>query len=422
MQMIVKDRLKKGCLKACGTDSAETDATAFAETRCLKTGKPGFAQTPSFRSWQLLLPVAVGLMLVPNEAWASSGGAAAHVRCTATFEGNGIANSMQAIQFGNPENGISLLDNPNPSDVQANIRYTCTNSSNRAVNTRLCLHIDGGREYMTTYNPRKLPRYINEGNNNRGRNKEHLLDLMLLKPDGTEWGAQGASSPPPYETHVLSIAPNNSVSNNVSIRARISSANPGLLPAAQTLQNYYWGDFSAGSSIALAWKSEFSTVNPPTDCGLIQRGAPQTPFQVAVYIAPSCHIDSASDINFGTHTAGRNQLNAEGNISVRCTNGTPYSIGLIPSNGNQFGRGEMKSATRLSVNTDTVRYELRSGRGNAQLWGNNTGTPGPMKSNLNGNGNVQNYPVFATVGYTDIADTDRTPDEYQDRVTVHVKY
>ncbi|QMT39373.1 spore coat protein U domain-containing protein [Neisseria sicca] len=139
------------------------------------------------------------------------------------------------------------------------------------------------------------------------------------------------------------------------------------------------------------------------------------PFVVQAHVAPVCEFISADDIDFGTHTAGSTDLKQSGNLTVRCTNGTPYTVGLIPSNGNQEGSGEMKSTN--PANTDKVPYRLKKGTNtNAHLWGNQPSGTGSWQK-ATGDGSSKTYTVAA-----EVKNTDYTPGEYQDKVTVDIRY
>ena len=78
----------------------------------------------------------------------------------------------------------------------------------------------------------------------------------------------------------------------------------------------------------------------------------------------------------------------------------------------------MKSLNHAATNTDKVPYQLRkSSSSNAHFWGNNESGSGSVKSNQTGDGSEQTHTVYA-----EVRSTDYTPDEYRDKVTVHVKY
>lgn len=371
------------------------------------TMKKGRLKTANRLLQQTALPAVFGLLSLFGEpAWANSGEAGRFVQCTATVQGNGTVNGQPALAFGSSGNGVNLLNNNQPDDVQATIHYQCTNNDEYSIKVRLCFNIDGGRKSPNIYAPRKMT---------STENSSQTLQLSLLKPNDTEWGTDGTTnSPSSFGTGVMRIGLKSSFSGSIPIKARLVRGQNNVIP---TTSGYYLSDFTGGST-ALSWKAERYGKPDPANCGNDLNTGQRFPFVVQAHVAPVCEITAADDIDFGTHTAGSTDLKQSGNLTVRCTNSTPYSIGLVPSNGNQDGKGEMKSLNHAATNTDKVPYQLRkSSSSNAHFWGNNESGSGSVKSNQTGDGNEQTHTVYA-----EVRSTDYTPDEYRDKVTVHVKY
>ena len=366
--------------------------------------KRGRLKTANRLFRQMTLPAVFGLLsLSEGQAWANSGVAGRFVQCTATVQGNGTFKGQPALVFGSQGNGVNLLNNNQPEDIQATIHYQCTNNDNYTVKVRLCFNIDGGRRFTNIYAPRKMV---------HSRNNAQTLQLSLLKPDNTNWGTDNtANSPSSVGIGVMRIAPNTSESGTIPIRARLVSGQSNTIPT--TVSDYYIADFTGGST-SLSWSAERYLTPDPKDCGNILTNN-RFPFVVQAHVAPICEFISADDINFGTHTAGSTDLKQSGNLTVRCTNGTPYTVGLIPSNGNQEGRGEMKSTN--PANTDKIPYRLKKGTNtNAHLWGNQPSGTGSWQK-ATGDGNSRTYTVAA-----EVQNTDYTPGEYKDKVTVDIRY
>lgn len=98
-------------------------------------------------------------------------------------------------------------------------------------------------------------------------------------------------------------------------------------------------------------------------------------------------------------------------MGVACSNNTPYTIGLQPSNGNTAGSGVMAGT---GSNTDKVPYQLSSTPGpSGTVWGNTSLNTVAG----NGTGTTTTYPVYATV-----PSANYTPDNYADTVTIAVTY
>lgn len=147
-------------------------------------------------------------------------------------------------------------------------------------------------------------------------------------------------------------------------------------------------------------------------------------FDVKMTVAAACSVaaGTASDIDFGTQDASATNLAAQNTISVTCSKGTAYTIGLTPSNGSTTGAGVMaaQNVPPVTGNTDTVAYQLRSAAGQAgAVWGN-TNTSGSVVGNGvagTGDGTAKTHTVYATVPSANV-----TPDAYKDTVTVTVRY
>ena len=364
--------------------------------------KRGRLKTANRLFRQITLPAVFGLLsLSAGQTWANSGGAGNAVQCTARVQGNGTFKGYPALVFGSKGNGVNLLNNNQPEDIQATIYYQCTNNDDHTVKVRLCFNIDGGRRFTNIYAPRKMV---------HSRNNAQTLQLSLLKPDNTNWGTDNTrDSPSSVGIGVMRIAPNNSESGTIPIRARLVSGQSNTIPT--TASDYYIADFTSGST-SLSWNAERYLTPDPKDCGNILTNN-RFSFVVQAYVAPVCEFISADNIDFGTHTAGSTNLKQSGNLTIRCTNGTPYTVGLIPSNGNQEGRGEMKSTN--PANTDKVPYRLKKGN-SSDPWGNQSSGTGSAQR-FTGDSSNQTHTISA-----EVQNTDYTPGEYQDKVTVDSRY
>lgn len=89
---------------------------------------------------------------------------------------------------------------------------------------------------------------------------------------------------------------------------------------------------------------------------------------LSITIKKNCLLGNKTDINFGTmeSSLAMKQPEAEGNISIRCTNGTPYSITFNQGRNSVDGKRQMKSADGKSV----IPYELCADRHCKSPWTN----------------------------------------------------
>lgn len=165
-------------------------------------------------------------------------------------------------------------------------------------------------------------------------------------------------------------------------------------------------------------------------CGFasfVQAGTATDTFQVQITILSSCSVTAGagSNIDIGSvpadTPAGDASLQGTSNISVTCSSGTPYIIGLATSDGDD-GTGHMSGT---GGNTDKVPYSLFQDSSYSVPWGN-TGTAVGDEGNDyvstgstagDGTGSAQTIPVYA-----EVTDPNFTPDTYSDTVTVNVIY
>lgn len=132
-------------------------------------------------------------------------------------------------------------------------------------------------------------------------------------------------------------------------------------------------------------------------------------------VPKSCAVTATGDANLGPVAAASGAASGAASITVNCTTGTPYTIGLAPSNGSTTGLGQL---TGTGTNTDRPAYQLRAGSAAGPAWGN-TAAVGAAGNGVagTGTGSAQVLTVFASVPSTSF-----TPDQYRDTVTVTVNY
>lgn len=159
-------------------------------------------------------------------------------------------------------------------------------------------------------------------------------------------------------------------------------------------------------------------------------------FNVSVRILPVCEVVVSSsskpdtntpwvaagaDIDFGEHQSNAGEQRqiskaADGaGIEVKCTKGTPYGIGLVPSNGNLIGQGVMNAVT--SGNADTVPYTLHQDDSYNKAWGDTWKVNTKDVASGNGFTTADKHIVYAKI---DDGELDKKADRYTDTVTVKV--
>lgn len=113
-------------------------------------------------------------------------------------------------------------------------------------------------------------------------------------------------------------------------------------------------------------------------------------FQVRLTLANDCTI-SAADLDFGTQGVLVANIDQTSTVSVTCTPGTAYSVGLDA--GSAAGS---TIANRLLIGPAgaTVQYRLFRDTGRTQNWGN---TPATDTVSGSGNGSAQSITVYGRV-------------------------
>ena len=135
-------------------------------------------------------------------------------------------------------------------------------------------------------------------------------------------------------------------------------------------------------------------------------------FQVRITIQESCIIASTNPLDFGTANVLAANVDQVTTLSVQCTTGTPYNIGLDKG----AGLGASEAVRKMtSPAAATVDYSLYQNTLRTTLWGNTVPTttvPGT------GNGAEQLYTVYGRVP----PQTTPAAGSYIDTINVTVTY
>ena len=142
-----------------------------------------------------------------------------------------------------------------------------------------------------------------------------------------------------------------------------------------------------------------------------------TTFHVTATVATNCLV-SASALAFGTYTQGSGNVNQTSTVSVNCSLGTTFNVGL-----NAGATPAATVTTRKMVNgANQLAYTLFSDTGRTTNWGNTVGTDTVARTgNGFGVGNVVALTVYGQV--PDNAANQVLPaGNYTDTVTVTVTF
>lgn len=113
-----------------------------------------------------------------------------------------------------------------------------------------------------------------------------------------------------------------------------------------------------------------------------------TSFPVTVIVEPDCTI-SAANLDFGTY--GRSQLDGQSAISVNCSSGAPYTIGLNQGN---FAGATVATRRMSGPSATALSYSLSTNAARTLNWGNSIGTDTVAGT---GSGSTQTVNVFGRI-------------------------
>jgi spore coat protein U-like protein len=146
----------------------------------------------------------------------------------------------------------------------------------------------------------------------------------------------------------------------------------------------------------------------------VQAGNATSTLAITATVTATCTI-STSPVSFGTYSG--TQINANGNITVTCTNGAPWHISL--------DHGTVGGSNRfISLNGGgfiTLIYELYKDAALSQIWADsdfaNTYSPGSSLAG-NGTGSTQTNTVYGKLP----ANQSGPAGNYSDTVTATVNF
>lgn len=129
---------------------------------------------------------------------------------------------------------------------------------------------------------------------------------------------------------------------------------------------------------------------------------------VSATVQATCSI-TANALAFGTYTSA--VLDQSTTVSVTCTNGTTYNVGLDAGTGS----GATVAARKMVNGGATLTYALYSDSGRATVWGATVGTNTVSGT---GSGSAQSLTVYGRVP----ASQAPSPGSYSDTITATVTY
>jgi spore coat protein U-like protein len=133
---------------------------------------------------------------------------------------------------------------------------------------------------------------------------------------------------------------------------------------------------------------------------------------VRITIQAECKVVTASDLDFGTRGVIDANIDQTSTISVQCTNGTPYAVGLSAGSGSGATVGTRRMTGPASA---TVNYTIYRDAARTQVWGVTAGTDVVSGT---GNGDAQSLTAYGRVP----PQTTPAAGVYSDIVAITVTY
>ena len=134
-------------------------------------------------------------------------------------------------------------------------------------------------------------------------------------------------------------------------------------------------------------------------------GNTSTSLKVSLTILETCDVSTQGNLDFGSVVRSQPVAGARTNISVQCTQNTPYQVAVTSDN-----NFELKSAASPA----SVAYVLYQDAGHTQIWG---GAADKLHSRI-ATGIKENIPIHGAI----TSSTNVQATKYEDWVRVNVIY
>ena len=292
-------------------------------------------------------------------------------------------------------------------NINGTINWSCTSSGILGIllspqaNIAMCLNLNTG-----TGGTQATPRLLSNGS------RTLQYQLYANATDTQIWGSPATPATPiPLSISVFIPA-------GLLFSTTVTGQTPfyAQLPGGQTLAKV--GAYSSTLAVTVNGSYTLNTNVAPASCtsGPNILNAGSAAFVASATVQKAC-IVTAQNVNLGTVPSTAVNMTASNTLNVTCSNGTPYYVGLAPSNGSTTGAGVMTGS--IVGNTSKVPYQLSSTPGpSGTPWGN-TATTTSVGNGVAGagTGSAQSLTVYATA-----PSANYIPDSYSDTVTVNVNY
>ena len=247
--------------------------------------------------------------------------------------------TMTDINFGSVNLGVGGA----PSTT-GTFTANCTGAPNSTIT--ICPNIGDGTGGSTSGNPRLLA------------NGPRSVAYNLYQPSGQIWGS-----------YVWPYAP-----RPLTLSLTLNGAGVGVM--TQTIAAQLTGVLSLAPSGI--YQSNYTGTHALIDygyaptqlCTTVSTRAASAPFTVLAHNNSSCNISTTS-MSFGTRADLNSAQTASNQISVTCTNGVKYSLGL--NNGSNGGTSPTNRLMANSASGQKISYGIFQNSSLTQQWGSTAG-------------------------------------------------
>jgi len=286
-------------------------------------------------------------------------------------------------------------------DVSATLNYSCTITSILSSSrVRMCFSIGAGAQGGGNFDPRQMS------------SGSDLLSFNLYKDSGRSliWGTRSNSYGSVDATlEIGALLGSATASGTLTVYGRVPSGQSTSIPG-----NY--ANAFSGSHTELIYQYNeflFGLLGYPASCTSGGNGSGSGTFAFTAQAQVQAQCDpsfTADDLNFGTGGLLLANLDATTLVRPRCTNTTPYQLGLNDGVNASGATRRMKSSAG-----NYVSYELYRDSGRSQRWGNTQGSDTVAGT---GSGSAQSVTIYGRVA------PQATPlaGSYADTVTVTIYY
>jgi spore coat protein U-like protein len=209
-------------------------------------------------------------------------------------------------------------------------------------------------------------------------------------------------------TGTISLNGGSGSSGSVATRTMESGANAiNYSLYTNSSHTTIWGTADSTSRFALAYRNCCLACNSTSSFSVTS-----APFMVSASVVAGCTV-TANDLSFGTASLLNSNVDSTSSVSVTCTSGLGYAVGL--SQGTTPGGTTTTRLMKHASAASTVPYGMYSDAARTANWGNSTSDD----VNGTGTGSAVNHTVYGRVPAQGVAPE---AGSYSDTVTVTITY